>query len=104
MNAPWTRFYEQGVPATIDYPSWTLPDLLDHSSDAYPDQTALTFFVDPKLPPSRMTYRGLRDATLRFATALYQLGVRKGDRVAILADGTKLPVSRSGYARLKPLL
>ena len=28
----------------------------------------------------------------------------KDSRVAILADGTKLPVSRSGYARLKPLL
>ncbi len=28
----------------------------------------------------------------------------KDSRVAILTDGTKLPVSRSGYARLKPLL
>jgi serine/threonine protein kinase len=28
----------------------------------------------------------------------------KDSRVAILADGTKLPVSRSGYGRLKPLL
>ncbi len=28
----------------------------------------------------------------------------KDSRVAILTDGTKLPVSRTGYARLKPLL
>jgi two-component system LytT family response regulator len=28
----------------------------------------------------------------------------KDSRVAVLADGTKLPVSRAGYARLKPLL
>jgi two-component system, LytTR family, response regulator len=28
----------------------------------------------------------------------------KDNRVAILADGTELPVSRTGYARLKPLL
>ncbi len=28
----------------------------------------------------------------------------KDSRVAILVDGTRLPVSRSGYARLKPLL
>jgi two-component system LytT family response regulator len=28
----------------------------------------------------------------------------KDSRVAILADGTRLPVSRSGYARLKELL
>jgi long-chain acyl-CoA synthetase len=101
MTAPWTRFYEQGVPATIDYPSWTLPDLLDHSADEYPDQAALTFFVDPKLPPSRMTYRGLRDATLRFATALYQLGVRKGDRVAImLPNCPEFPIVFFGLLRL----
>ena len=28
----------------------------------------------------------------------------KHSRVAILADGTELPVSRAGYTRLKPLL
>ena len=28
----------------------------------------------------------------------------KDSRVAVLSDGTELPVSRSGYARLKPLL
>ena len=101
MSAPWTRFYEEGVPATIDYPAWTLPDLLDHSADHYPDQAALTFFVDPKLPPSRMTYRGLRDATLRFATALYQLGVRKGDRVAImLPNCPEFPIAFFGLLRL----
>src|SRR5262245_40557886 len=101
MSAPWTRFYEEGVPATIDYPSWTLPDLLDHSADEYPNQAALTFFVDPKLPPSRMTYRALRDATLRFATALYQLGVRKGDRVAImLPNCPEFPIAFFGLLRL----
>jgi two-component system LytT family response regulator len=28
----------------------------------------------------------------------------KDSRVAVLSDGTQLPVSRAGYARLKPLL
>ena len=28
----------------------------------------------------------------------------KDNRIAMLADGTKLPISRSGYARLKELL
>ncbi len=28
----------------------------------------------------------------------------KESRLAILSDGTRLPVSRAGYARLKPLL
>jgi len=101
MDAPWTRFYEEGVPASIEYPEWSLPDLLDHSASTFPDQTALTFFVDPKLPPSHMSYRALRDATLRFATALHQLGVRKGDRVAImLPNCPEFPVAFFGLLRL----
>ena len=89
MSAPWTRFYEEGVPASIDYPSWSLPELLDDSAARYPNQTALTFFVDAKLPPSRMTYAELRDATLRFAAALHQMGVRKGDRVAVMLPNSR---------------
>lgn len=84
MEAPWFRFYDDGVPRTLQYPDSVLPDLLDGSAAARPDHVALRFFVDPKLPPSVMTYRELQDATLRFATALFQLGVRKGDRVAIM--------------------
>ncbi|HUC42612.1 MAG TPA: long-chain fatty acid--CoA ligase [Candidatus Sulfotelmatobacter sp.] len=101
MSPPWTRFYEEGVPPTVTIPPWTLPDLLDASAKEYPERTALTFFVDPKLPPSRMTYAALRDATLRFATALYQLGVRKGDRVAImLPNCPQFPVVFFGLLRL----
>jgi long-chain acyl-CoA synthetase len=101
MDAPWVRFYEEGVPKTITFPSWTLPDLLDASAREFPDKTALTFFADPKLPPSRMTYGQLRDASLRFATALYQLGVRKGDRVAImLPNCPQFPVVFFGLLRL----
>jgi long-chain acyl-CoA synthetase len=84
MEARWFRFYDKGVPRTIDYPDWTLPDLVDRSAERYPDRVALKFFVDAKLPPSTLSYRQLHDQTLRFATALFQLGVRKGDRVAIM--------------------
>ena len=101
MAAPWVQFYEEGVPKTITYPSWTLPDLLDATAREYPDKTALTFYADPKLPPSRMTYGKLREATLRFATALHALGVRKGDRVAImLPNCPQFPVVFFGLLRL----
>ena len=101
MDAPWIAFYEEGVPKTIHYPPWTLPELLDSIAREYPNKTALTFYADPKLPPSRMTYGQLKDATLRFATALYQLGVRKGDRVAImLPNCPQFPVVFFGLLRL----
>src|SRR6185503_878951 len=83
-EAPWFRFYEQGVPRTLSYPDWTLPDLLDRTAAERPDATALQFFVDPKLPSSSMTYGKLRDATMRFAASLAALGVKEDDRVAIM--------------------
>jgi long-chain acyl-CoA synthetase len=101
MDAPWVRFYEEGVPKSITFPSWSLPDLLDASAREFQEKTALTFFADPKLPPSRMTYGQLRDASLRFATALHQMGVRKGDRVAImLPNCPQFPVVFFGLLRL----
>jgi long-chain acyl-CoA synthetase len=84
MTAPWFAHYEKGVPTSIEYPDATLPDLLDQAAARFADKIALRFFVDPKLPPSTMTYREVADRTKRFATALFQLGVRKGDRVAIM--------------------
>jgi acyl-CoA synthetase (AMP-forming)/AMP-acid ligase II len=101
MDAPWTKYYEEGVPKSIVYPSWSLPDLLDATAREFPDKRALTFFADPKLPPSHMTYGQLRDATLRFATALHELGVRKGDRVAVmLPNCPQFPVAFFGLLRL----
>src|SRR5580765_2506004 len=101
MAAPWLQFYEEGVPKSITFPSWTLPDLLDATAREYPEKTALTFYADPKLPPSRMTYRKFREATLRFATALHELGVRKGDRAAImLPNCPQFPVVFFGLLRL----
>jgi long-chain acyl-CoA synthetase len=84
MEAPWVRFRDKGVPTTIRYPEGTLPDLVDRAAERYADHVALTFYVDAKLPASFLSYRQLNDQTRRFATALFQLGVRKGDRVAIM--------------------
>lgn len=101
MDAPWTQFYEEGVPKSITYPDWTLPDLLDAAAAEYPGKTALTFYADARLPPSHMTFRELQEATLRFATALYQLGVRKGDRVAVmLPNCPQFPIVFFGLLRL----
>jgi long-chain acyl-CoA synthetase len=83
-DAPWFRHYENGVPRTIPYPEITLPEALDRTATLFPDRVALRFFLDVRLPAPALTYRQLQDQTLRFATALFQLGVRKGDRVALM--------------------
>jgi long-chain acyl-CoA synthetase len=83
-DAPWFRHYEEGVPRSLEYPDITLPEALDRTADRHPDRIALRFFLDARLPAPTLTYRQLQDATKRFATALFQLGVRKGDRVALM--------------------
>lgn len=89
MERVWYKSYEKGVPATLNYPQTPLPGLLDNSAAEYPDRAAIIFgSVAHKLPgqplfDAAMTYRALREAVNRFANALVQMGVKKGDRVAI---------------------
>ena len=81
---PWFRFYEQGVPRSVAYPELTLPQALDRSAARFPRKVALRFFLDARLPVPTTTYEQLREQSLRFASALFRLGVRKGDRVALM--------------------
>jgi long-chain acyl-CoA synthetase len=100
-DAPWLRHYEAGVPHSIDYPDVTLPEALDQTVERFPDRVALRFFLDARLPVPSLTYRQLQEATRRFATALFQLGVRKGDRVALmLPNCPQLVVAFYGALRI----
>lgn len=78
MDRPWLKFYESAVPPHLQYPSVPLHQLLIDSARKYPDQNAVLFYG------KGMTYRDLDAETNRFAQALLKLGVRKGDRVAIM--------------------
>jgi long-chain acyl-CoA synthetase len=100
-DAPWLRHYEEGVPRSIEYPDITLPEALDRAADRHPERVALRFFLDARLPAPALTYRELQDATRRFATALFQLGVRKGDRVALmLPNCPQLVIALYGAMRI----
>jgi long-chain acyl-CoA synthetase len=77
MLKPWLKHYEPQVPPTLEYPDRPLHTNLEQSARKHPDATA-TIFLNAK-----MTYRELDELADRFAAALQQLGVRKGDRVAI---------------------
>jgi long-chain acyl-CoA synthetase len=74
----WTKFYDKGVPATIEYDNLMLWELVKHSAEKYPNQVA-TIFLGAKL-----TYSQLWEQVQRFASALQAMGVKKGDRVAIM--------------------
>jgi long-chain acyl-CoA synthetase len=76
-NRPWLRFYPQGVPQTIPIAEKSLPDLFDEVTSKYGGKAALVFYG------RKISFRELKDHVDRFACALCDLGVKKGDRVAL---------------------
>jgi len=79
---PWTAHYDPGVPATLRYPDVPLQAFLDDAAESYPNATATIFFN------AKRTYKSISDDAWRFANGLRRLGVRKGDRVALVLPNT----------------
>ena len=83
MEKIWLKSYDPGVAHSMNYPNHTLQQLLDESVERYPDNIAITFpgvFNDE----SMMSYKELDIASNELANALVDIGVKKGDRVALL--------------------
>lgn len=77
-SRPWSTSYAEGVPLEIDAPSQTLPEMLAASVARFGKKTALEFFG------AATTYRELGEQVARAAEGLRRLGVRAGDRVALV--------------------
>jgi long-chain acyl-CoA synthetase len=86
MDKPWLKHYDQGMPASIDYPRIPLARLLADTTAKHPEHAAILFgaMVGSRLMDAKLTYRQLDDAVNRFAAGLQGMGVGKGDRVAIM--------------------
>lgn len=87
MEKPWQAFYEPEVPRTVEYPHMPLHQMLEDSANRYAGQAAIKLvlrYLGPVTLGATLTYDQLLDQVNRFAAALYALGVRKGDRVALM--------------------
>lgn len=93
-DKPWIASYEQKVPHHIDYEKKTLPEFLEESARRFPSLMALSF------QGYSITFHELNIMVNRFAKALQEFGIRKGDRVAILLPNL-IPCVVSYYATLK---
>ena len=72
------KFYQRGVPDTITVPPDTLVDVMERAVRQAGRRPALVFFG------RTTTYRRLGDSIDRVAESLHRLGVRRGDRVALM--------------------
>jgi len=77
MSKPWLKYYPKSVPHDVDVPESSVPDLFDQMADKYSGKAALIFYG------KKIKYGELKELTDRFANALVDLGVAKGDTVAL---------------------
>jgi len=73
----YTKSYDAGVPASLEYPDVPLHALLDQAAELYPASTATIFFN------AKRSYASLLKDAKRFSAGLRALGVKQGDKVAI---------------------
>lgn len=77
MEKPWLKYYPKGVPSEVAVPEISVPELFDQRADKYASKTALVFYGN------KISYKELKELINRFATALADLGVIKGQTVAL---------------------
>jgi len=77
MAKPWLKYYPEGVPEDVETPDVSVPEIFNQTVEKYGNKTALIFYG------KKISYLKLGELIDRFATALVDLGVRKGDTVAL---------------------
>ena len=100
---PWIQSYDEGMPTSLDFPDVPLHQFIKDTTRRIPHQTALT--TPAALPllgrvSREVSYAELDRAADALAAALVDLGLRKGDRAAIVMPNSVAFVI-SFYAILK---
>jgi len=76
---PWTKWYAEGCSADTEIPEdKSIVDMIDEANEKWGNSVSTIFYGN------KIKGKEIREQSLRFAAALHDLGVRKGDRVAIL--------------------
>ena len=78
IERPWLRHYGEGLQSPHHFQSMTLPTMFEQSVKRFGAHTALIYFG------ARMSYKLLGEHIKRCAAGLQRLGLRKGERVALM--------------------
>ncbi|PUB15109.1 long-chain-fatty-acid--CoA ligase [Paenisporosarcina sp. OV554] len=86
---PWLAQYPPEIPHTLSYEAIPVQEYLTRAFQNYPEKVAIHFLGKD------VTYRELYESSLKFASYLQNLGIQKGDRVAIMLPNC--PQNAIGY-------
>lgn len=78
-NWPWFKLYDKGVPLSVITPPVSIKQLFNHCAEENPERDYLI------INDTRLSYGLVNLAARKTANSLAALGVKKGDRVAIMA-------------------
>ena len=90
----WLNKYPDGLKFDINVPDVTFGDYIDDICKKYSDQIAYEY------NGTSFTYNEINDLSNKFANALIKLGVKKGDRVALLLPNIpQFPIALYGILK-----
>ncbi|MCA1031983.1 AMP-binding protein [Bacillus timonensis] len=78
IQKPWLDQYPKEIPHSINYENKTLQSYLKDASEEFSEKTAIHFLG------KELKFNELYEKALKFANYLKHLGLKKGDRVAIM--------------------
>jgi len=102
FQPPWVAHYGPGVGPSVAHRPRCLHELLPDVARRHPEREALIFAVAVagRLFTTSLSFRRLEQLVDRFAASLQRLGVREGDRVAlILPNCPQFVIALLGAAR-----
>ncbi|MEM0373668.1 MAG: long-chain fatty acid--CoA ligase [Sulfolobaceae archaeon] len=81
-DRPWFKYWPPGVPRKLDYPRVPLFNIVEVSATRYPDKDSIIYYG------RKISYKELWESINKFATFVNEIGVKKGDRVALFMPNT----------------
>ncbi len=79
---PWLKAYPKEIPATLTYLNEPVYKLLEHSAQQHPEKSAIHFMG------KEFSFKQVYQKAASVAGYLQQIGIKKGDRVAIMLPNT----------------
>lgn len=82
MEKLWLKNWPERLPQTLKYPDVPLYSFLEKTAERLPNRAAIIYYG------AQINFGSLNNLASRFCTALRDMGLRKGDRIALYLPNT----------------